>query len=236
MTKRRLKLRNVVAIAISLAVTTMFSCSKPEDGKDGAPGQQGEQGQQGNAGQDGKNSYLVIFDSDGGTPLFTMSGVKHGDKVTAPPDPKKYFGSFDLDFAGWFAADAETAFDFNTPITDNLTLTAKWIDPRLPYFGKWVRGSWIFTFSANEFREDDAWGYIKVSPLTWTAATNTNEETKDDYPFGFKITGVITEDVGIGWGVGSPYGDECAFFIHKDGNSIILQYDDNSDWGVLTKE
>jgi len=192
---------------------------------------------EGSPGQQGLNSYLVIFDSDGGTPLFRMTGVLHGGKVTAPAEnPKKSIGDLVLDFVGWYETGAATTFDFNTPITDNITLTAKWINP---YFAKWVADwdlNYSLTLSANYLRVDyfDIGGYYKVSPLTWTAVVNTNPETKDDYPMGYKIKGVVSEDVGAGYGE-DTWGGHYAFFIHKDENSIIEQDDDNGWYGVYTK-
>lgn len=83
---------------------------------------EGTQGEQGN---DGKNSYLVIFDSNGGMPLFRIIGVKHGDKITAPSIPV-YTGFV---FDGWYKDETFTdAWDFdNDIVTDNITLFAKWI-------------------------------------------------------------------------------------------------------------
>ncbi len=102
------------------------------------------------------------------------------------------------------------------------------LDPRSPYFATWVfeDGEFI-TFSANEAHvvwSDESW--YKVTPLTWTAVTNTNPETKEDYPTGYKIAGVCTEAENS-WTVGDSYGDDWAFFLHKDGNSMIEQADDN---------
>jgi len=146
-----------IAAAFIFSAAFISGCVK--DGTDGKDGTNGAQGQQGQQGADGKNSYLVIFDSDGGTPMFSLNGVKHGDKVTAPPDPKKYFGTYELDFFGWFAPSAATAFDFNTPITDNITLTAKWSDPRLFFFGAW-----------KNIGDVGGWGYeatLILTEITW---------------------------------------------------------------------
>ena len=220
-----------IAAAFIFSAAFISGCVKDgENGKDGTNGAQGQQGQQG---ADGKNSYLVIFDSDGGTPMFSLNGVKHGDKVTAPPDPKKVDGVFELTFGGWFASGAEAAFDFDTPITDNITLTAKWFNP---YFAKWV-ADWVnYTFSANELRFDESDAYFIVSPLTWTAVVNTNNATKDDYPSGYKITGLISEEEDSEGYVGQPFGDDRSFFIHKDGKSMVEQADNNAWFAVYTKD
>lgn len=112
------------------------------------------------------------------------------------------------------------------------------LDPRSSYFAKWVNSEgWTVTISVNDIRVDNlGGGYYKVSPITWHAVTNTNNETKDDYPSGYKITGLVSEEKDSGWGiVGDLFGDDWAYFIHKNGNTLIEQEDDNSWFKVMTK-
>jgi len=121
-------------------------------------------------------------------------------------------------------------------VTATCVVTVTEPDPRLPYYATWV-ADWSLTFSANEVRVDLEEGWYKVSPITWTAVTNTNSETKDDFPSGYKITGLVSEEEESSWwGVGDPFGDDWAYFLHKDGNSIIEQGDDNSWWDELKKD
>ena len=69
--------------------------------------------------------YTVTFDSYGGTPVPPKQEVKYGLTATKPADPtlKGYT------FAFWYLGEDEqnaTAYDFDTPVTENITLTAKW--------------------------------------------------------------------------------------------------------------
>ena len=69
--------------------------------------------------------YTVTFDSYGGTPVPPKQEVEYGHAATKPADPtlKGYT------FAFWYLGEDEqnaTAYDFNTPVTENITLTAKW--------------------------------------------------------------------------------------------------------------
>ncbi len=70
--------------------------------------------------------YAVTFDTKSGSSVETQK-VKYGAKATAPTTSRNPF-----DFVGWYTSNnegetlAETAFDFNTPITAPLTLYAKW--------------------------------------------------------------------------------------------------------------
>ena len=67
--------------------------------------------------------YTLTFDSDGGTAVEAQT-VRDGMTATEPADPQKEGFTFD----GWFAEGAETPFDFATPITGDLTLTAGWTE------------------------------------------------------------------------------------------------------------
>ena len=63
--------------------------------------------------------YTVTFDSDGGTEVAPQTLTK-GDKATKPSDPTKD----GYTFAGW-ALDGE-AYDFDAPVTEDITLVATW--------------------------------------------------------------------------------------------------------------
>lgn len=66
--------------------------------------------------------HNVIFNTDGGTAISTMS-VQRGTIITKPEDPKKE----GYDFLGWFKqASLATAFDFSQPILGNTTIYAGW--------------------------------------------------------------------------------------------------------------
>ena len=71
------------------------------------------------------NKYTVTFNSYGGTPVPPAQEVEYGLTATKPADPtlKGYT------FAFWYLGEDEqnaTAYDFDTPVTENITLTAKW--------------------------------------------------------------------------------------------------------------
>jgi len=67
-------------------------------------------------------NYEVTFDSNGANKDKTVT-VEHGSTVaTYNPTMKG------MTLAGWFAEGSETAFDFETPITSDVTLVAKWED------------------------------------------------------------------------------------------------------------
>ena len=64
--------------------------------------------------------YTVTFNSNGGTAVESQP-VDHGSKATKPANPTKT----GYTFAGWYT-EADTEFDFNTPITSPTAIYAKW--------------------------------------------------------------------------------------------------------------
>ena len=72
-----------------------------------------------------KKLLTVTFSTGGGTPVESQS-VEKGRAATEPPAPAKT-GSV---FSGWYTdSGLSTKFNFSTPITDNITLYAKWKTP-----------------------------------------------------------------------------------------------------------
>lgn len=63
--------------------------------------------------------FTIKFNSDGGTEV-TSQKVKQNEKVIEPELITKHGFIFD----GWYLNN--TAYDFNTPVTKNITLVAKW--------------------------------------------------------------------------------------------------------------
>ena len=63
--------------------------------------------------------YVVSFDSNGGTAIDAVD-VFSGETAEKPADPTKV----GYTFAGWYLGEDE--FSFETPINENITVTAKW--------------------------------------------------------------------------------------------------------------
>ncbi len=79
--------------------------------------------------------YTITFNSNGGTEVASKN-VNAGEKLTEPtPAPTKAGFTFD----GWYEDSTfSKKFDFNTPITGNITL-----------YAKWVENKYTLTFDAN---------------------------------------------------------------------------------------
>jgi uncharacterized repeat protein (TIGR02543 family) len=66
-------------------------------------------------------NFTVTFDSDGGSAV-TAKEIADGATATAPTDPTKAGYTFNE----WY--NGETLFNFTTPITEDITLTAHWLE------------------------------------------------------------------------------------------------------------
>ena len=67
------------------------------------------------------HNWVLSFNPDNGEPAFTQD-VEYEGKATEPAAPEKTGYTFD----GWYLDEAEEPFDFDTIITSDITLTAKW--------------------------------------------------------------------------------------------------------------
>ena len=72
---------------------------------------------------DDKTVYTVIFETDGGTPTPSVQRVEEGSTATAPTTNPTKVG---YAFVFWYLDGATTAYNFNTPISKDITLFAKW--------------------------------------------------------------------------------------------------------------
>ena len=68
------------------------------------------------------NAHTVIFNTQGGTPVESQAVAPNGT-VAQPADPTRDGYAF----GGWYTDEGcTTVYDFNAPVTGNLTLYAKW--------------------------------------------------------------------------------------------------------------
>ena len=75
------------------------------------------------SGEEGASSYIVNFNSTGGSAVSSAK-VSHGGKVSAPIAPKRTNYNFD----GWYSDSGRTAkITFPYAVTKNITFYAKWV-------------------------------------------------------------------------------------------------------------
>jgi uncharacterized repeat protein (TIGR02543 family) len=82
--------------------------------------------------------FTVTFDTDGGSPVPEPQELAEGETADEPDDPERIFdvaaglyegtpSAFNYTFDGWYKDG--NLYDFNTPITGDITLTGKWTAP-----------------------------------------------------------------------------------------------------------
>ena len=93
--------------------------------------------------------YKVTFDSNGGTPVAPQD-VEYNISATRPTDPTQD----SRNFVRWYLDDPTQAYDFDTPVTEDITLTALW-------FGEMVYQKRLIKDTSLGFTWDDTMADIK---------------------------------------------------------------------------
>ena len=74
--------------------------------------------------------YTVTYDADGGNVTPSTETVKHGNKATEPQTQTGHTSpageKTGYHFGGWIDTATNTPYNFNTPVTGNKNLKAKW--------------------------------------------------------------------------------------------------------------
>ena len=99
-------------------------------------------------GQVTDGTFAVCFDTDGGSEIEPTT-VKHSRKVQPPSDPEKSGHTF----TGWYLDDEK--YNFDTPVTAPLTLTAKW--EKVPSSGGY------YYYPTTDTKTDDTKGSPKTA-------------------------------------------------------------------------
>ena len=93
--------RNLLAIAVAALPFTFVQCTEK---------------------QTESETFTIIFDAQGGTPQPAEQSVQKGAKVREPETEPRKEG---YNFVGWYTPSG-LKFNFNTPVTYDMVLTARW--------------------------------------------------------------------------------------------------------------
>ena len=143
------------------------------------------------------HNWVVTFNPDNGEPAFTQN-VEYEGKAIEPAAPKKT----GYDFTGWYLGEAEEPFSFDTTITSDITLTAKWeinkytvtfdsyggskVDPQVVEYGLYAQEPEEPTLKGFTFAywylddENEAYDFENTpvtADITLTAKWNINKYT-----------------------------------------------------------
>ena len=218
----------VVAAIMMSAATLVSSCVKDGDkgdkgdkGEQGDKGDKGEQGEQGEQGKEG-NTFVVTFVYDNGEPNVTQTVISGGwamergsysGKIIVPETAGLYRASSGgyllYEKGGWLHNGA--LFDFRTPITADITLTADW-----QIYGTITR---IDEVSANDLGA--AVDYAKANLGYYTLAIDANVNAVAQT---FDVAGVHLYIVGIGGERTIQYNgaNDAPLFLINANSSITL--------------
>ncbi len=128
-------------------------------------------------------AYTVDFDTNGGSTVPTQ-GVNEGDKANKPDDPTKEGYKFE----GWYAdKELTTPFDFDSAISGNTTVYAKWTKDQIkPTYAPVLAEGLTYNGDAqNLVTSDNGEGgaihyvYRKTGDTAWTAAASGYPQVKD---------------------------------------------------------
>ena len=172
--------------------------------------------------------YTVTFDSYGGTPVPPAQEVEYGLTATKPDDPtlKGYT------FAFWYLGEDEqnaTAYDFDTPVTENITLTAKWhITPHNIY--AYARlNSYFAPLTTSEFDKPvtlnaatlsrlglgsyNSLGYISIGSFDFDAMPLTKDLYFDDDPELAAALAKLAQSIALETGVSKDTAEKIAWTV-----------------------
>ena len=129
-----------------------------------------------------RNTYTVTFEANGGSEVQPQT-VNHGDTVSEPDDPARD----DHTFAGWHEdASFITLWDFDTQVTKDLTLHAKWTpnkpEPEPPSGGSSGDGNMDNAYRVL-FNDGAATLYVVTDLSAGDKLTKPEDPVKDGYTF-----------------------------------------------------
>ena len=168
------------------------------------------------------HNWVVTFNPDNGEPAFTQN-VEYEGKATEPAAPEKTGYTFD----GWYLDEAEEPFDFDTIITSDITLTAKWhVTPhniyayaRLnSYFAPLTTKEFDTPITLNEatlsrlgLGSYNSLGYISIGSFTFDAMPLTSDLYFADDAELSAVAEKLATDIALETGVSDKIAEKIAW-------------------------
>lgn len=170
------------------------------------------------------HNWVVTFNPDNGEPAFTQD-VEYEGNATEPAAPEKTGYTFD----GWYLGEAEEPFDFDTTITADITLTAKWhVTPHNIY--AYARlNSYFAPLTTNEFDTPitlneatlsrlglgsyNSLGYISIGSFTFDAMPLTSDQYFGDDAELSAVAEKLATDIALETGVSDKIAEKIAWTV-----------------------
>ena len=169
------------------------------------------------------HNWVVTFDPANGGDTFTQD-VEYEGKATEPA-PEKTGYTFD----GWYLDEAEEPFDFDTIITSDITLTAKWhVTPhniyayaRLnSYFAPLTTSEFDTPVTLNEatlsrlgLGSYNSLGYISIGSFTFDAMPLTDDQYFGDDAELSAVAEKLATDIALETGVSDKIAEKIAWTV-----------------------
>ena len=168
------------------------------------------------------HNWVVTFNPANGEPAFTQD-VEYEGNATEPAAPEKTGYTFD----GWYLDEAEEPFDFDTIITSDITLTAKWhVTPhniyayaRLnSYFAPLTMSEFDTPVTLNEatlsrlgLGSYNSLGYISIGSFTFDAMPLTSDLYFADDAELSAVAEKLATDIALETGVSDKIAEKIAW-------------------------
>ena len=168
------------------------------------------------------HNWVVTFNPDNGGDTFTQD-VEYEGKATEPAAPEKTGYTFD----GWYLDEAEAPFSFDTTITSDITLTAKWhVTPhniyayaRLnSYFAPLTTSEFDTPVTLNEatlsrlgLGSYNSLGYISIGSFTFDAMPLTSDLYFGDDAELSAVAEKLATDIALETGVSDKIAEKIAW-------------------------
>jgi uncharacterized repeat protein (TIGR02543 family) len=136
-------------------------------------------------------TYIVSFNSQGGSSVSPIEGVAHLTKITEPISPTRSGYLFE----GWYNKDSggNTEWDFNSnKVGSDLTLFAKWIKYDYEIGSIGPAGGLVFYDKGSN---SNGWRFLEAAPYGWYDEGEDSEIQWGKY--GTYVGGTLTE-IGTG--------------------------------------
>lgn len=147
-------------------------------------------------------SHTIRF-TTGNSPDTTIT-VKDGQTVPRPKDPTRDGWKF----TGWYAADADTPYDFTRPVITDLTLTARWEKTGGQLPGDTNRDGRYTTDDLTALtatQGNEPYKAFSHTIHSYTGLTNPHSVLLHNLPDGWKLASSTTA-TGVTWRVTAPDG------------------------------
>ena len=169
------------------------------------------------------HNWVVTFNPDNGGDTFKQNVEYEGKAIKPTPDPEKTGYTFD----GWYLDEAEAPFSFDTTITSDITLTAKWhVTPhniyayaRLnSYFAPLTTSEFDTPVTLNEatlsrlgLGSYNSLGYISIGSFTFDAMPLTSDLYFADDAELSAVAEKLATDIALETGVSDKIAEKIAW-------------------------